>query len=99
MVIPVNEEKLFQANFNKRRSGLTGSVYYTLYKHDGTIYQARTSSGVTEYGDAKYGVKLTLNFYGNLSIYWDIDGTNIDASEEIQITDFTAGQIYRGYAH
>lgn len=62
-------------NFGTRRSGMTGStgVGYTIFAADGSIFQARTTTGVYEImsGSGCYAASMSFptNFHGNVA--WD----------------------------
>jgi len=56
------------------QAGRLGDVYYTLLNGDGTTFQARTNTGVVEYGGGAYGVKQTFTSLLDLVAQWDIDG-------------------------
>ena len=71
-------------------------IFYTIYNADGSVYQARTNSNVVEYGGGIFGIELTFASEGNYEIQWDIDGTNYEAGEEINIYDFTHNDDLQG---
>jgi hypothetical protein len=52
-------------------SGLTGSVGYTVLKSDGTLYSARTTTGVVAVGSAAYAAIVSLPVSGGYCIQWD----------------------------
>ena len=52
---------------------------------DGTVFEARTNSGVIEFGNGIYGVRKTFSAEGSFSIVWDITGTDFTAGEDIQV--------------
>lgn len=65
--------QLKTANFGKSRTGLTGTVGFTLFNDDGTTNTSRTTSGIYEVaaGSGIYAsfVQFPDDFRG--SIYWD----------------------------
>ena len=85
--MPVTNVKT--ANFGKSKSGLLGSVGYTLYLSDGTISQPRTTIGVYELGASGiYATEITFDDTFHGTIFWDCDdnGTMLYASEEYNAT-------------
>ena len=76
------------ALFGKAKTGLTGQVGYTLYDSDGTISQARTTTGVFELivGIGTYASEVTFADGFNGIIVWDVtmpsSGIKVYASEE-----------------
>ncbi len=62
-------------------SGLTGSVFYTVLKSDGTIFAARSSAGVFSFSvsggtSAAYGALVSLPMSGSYIILWDDSAGN-----------------------
>ncbi len=58
--------------FGTSRAGLS-TVGYTIYNPDGTVAQARSTTGVVEYGDRTgcYGASQTLGAFGSSIVVWD----------------------------
>lgn len=87
---------LITANFGTTHTG--ASIYYTIYNSDGTTYQARTTTGVTELvaGSGLYGVVVPNPTLIGKTVVWDKDTTSIclaetfypDFNELIQIARF-----------
>jgi hypothetical protein len=63
-------------------SGLIGSVGYTVFRSDGTIYAARTTNGVVALGSAAYSAIVSLPMSGSYCIQWD-DNANHYAYETV----------------
>jgi hypothetical protein len=65
--------QLKTADFGKSRAGLSGSIGYSLYSTNGSVYQARTTAGIYEITDSSgiYASFITFpdDFRG--SIVWD----------------------------
>lgn len=97
--IQTGKEEILHVNFPKSQAGKSTDVYYTIYNSDGTEFVSRTNSGVIEYGLGKYGIKKTFLINGAYAIYWDIDGLQYNAGEEINVLDFNAVDIYTGYGN
>lgn len=94
----VGKSALFQAQFPDYQTGRESEVYYTVYNSDGTVFIARTNSGVKEYGNGSYGVNLTFTQKNSYSIAWDLNN-EMYTGEEINVLDFNELEnIYRGYA-
>jgi hypothetical protein len=79
--------QLRTVNFGKSRTGLTGTVGFTLYNNDGTVNTARNTAGIYEVaaGSGIYAsyVSFPDDFRG--SIYWDsgeIGGRLVHAIEQ-----------------
>lgn len=63
--------QLHTVNFGAGKTGLL-TVGYTLYNQAGTTYQARTTSGVVEFGSSGvYGAAVTLPSDRDVLILWD----------------------------
>lgn len=71
-------------------AGLT-TVGYTLYGAGGSVYRARTTSGVSQYAPGTYAVNLTLPV-GNYGILWDTGGASPQSASEA----FTLGAATSG---
>lgn len=56
-------------------TGLTGTLGYTLYNADGTVYQARATAGITEVPASSgiYGVVVADDVLAGRMIVWDTD--------------------------
>jgi len=81
-------------NFGKSKTGLEGTVGYTLYNTNETEKQARTTSGVYELGTSTgiYACNITLDIDWNGTILWDTgEATPSYATEEYNHQD--AGDI------
>jgi hypothetical protein len=66
-------------------TGLTGTLGYALYNADGTLYQARATTGITEVpaSSGLYGVAVSDSILAGRMIVWDTDnGAPLYGSEE-----------------
>lgn len=59
------------------------AVFYRVLNADTSVYQARTSSGVTELvaGSGEFGVEVADAVLAGRTVVWDIDGTSKTCSE------------------
>lgn len=63
--------RLYTVNFGTSKSGLS-TVGFTLYKTDGVAYQARSTSGVVEFGTSGvYGANISLPDVQDVLVLWD----------------------------
>lgn len=77
---------LHTVNFGLGKTGLS-TVGYTLYKNDGTVYSARSTSGVIEFGSTGiYGANITLPDTEDILILWDTGDASIRyGSDDAQV--------------
>ena len=73
------------ANLGAGFGGRVSDVYFTIYDSSGVESQARTSAGVYEIGTSTgiYGVTVSISNTFRGSIFWEVDGTTVYASEEV----------------
>lgn len=91
----VGSLNLYLANFRPTLAGKISDVFYTIFNSDGTVFTARTQSGVVEFLGGGYGVNLSFATVASYEIHWDIDGiSNAKANEEINIFDFSSQVVY-----
>lgn len=69
--------KIHIVNFGQSNGGLT-TVGYTIFNIDGTIFRARTTGGVIEYGTGTgvYGANIEFSQFDQLIVLWDTGGTS-----------------------
>lgn len=76
------------ALFGKAKTGMTGHVGYTIYGSDGTVSQARTTTGIFELiaGTGTYASEMTFADGFNGIVVWDVtmpsSGLKVYATEE-----------------
>lgn len=61
------------------------NIGYTIYNYDGTVNQARTTSGITNYGNGQLSAYKTFETPLKGKVIWD-DGNGNTAGEEINIS-------------
>ena len=85
-------------NLGRSQAGISGSIQYSVYDTLGTESISTTNTGVYEIGNQTgiYGVELNLSTQFSGSILWNVDNTQIYASEEINIDQKMARYIHTG---
>ena len=74
-------------NFGTANTGLVGTVGYTLYSTNGTVFQARKTTGIVEFTNSGvYGSQVNLPLENNIMVLWDTGGGSpVYGSEENNI--------------
>lgn len=97
---------LVTVSFGKANSGHdesgTGKLGYTLLNPNKSVFQTRTTSGVSELhpNSGNYGVNLAYNIIMGKSILWDIEGEDKAASETLPfsiVNGYTEGHSPSDY--